>query len=314
MIDAVAAVRQLAPDLLHNEVPSVACVRTTTAKYLIFGADATRPVCVVDFGGAARLQRVDRILSALHPLIPDVVAHSICCTCWRHATHVHLQSGLPGAPWFRVADTLATRADWERLLDRAAATMARLHRATASVPYWCGAVDVGAALSAAAREFLVSTPGADARLWRHLAASAERLRGVVRPAVWQHGDFALNNLLVSPQGIAVIDFDEFGETMMPLHDAFGLALSFHLSQDRCPLSLAECIDRCVRADGQDEELSAEAIAGLFLHHLLWRINRDRAVATRARLRERLLALLSSLADESASGLDTGNRLAIGGLS
>ena len=53
---------------------------------------------------------------------------------------------------------------------------------------------------------------------------------------------SLNNLLVSETAVSVIDFDEFGGTLVPLHDAFGLALSVPLSQsDSCPLSFAECV-------------------------------------------------------------------------
>ncbi len=68
------------------------------------------------------------------------------------------------------------------------------------------------------------------------------------PAVWQHGDFSLNNLMVSPDSMAVIDFEEFGLTRMPLHDAFGLAFSFQHSQnDQCPIPLKDCLEQCIAA-------------------------------------------------------------------
>src|SRR3954462_2356117 len=55
------------------------------------------------------------------------------------------------------------------------------------------------------------------------AEALEALAGL--PCFWQHGDFCLNNVLVSPARLSIIDFEEFGGPSMPLHDEIGLALS-----------------------------------------------------------------------------------------
>ena len=80
------------------------------------------------------------------------------------------------------------------------------------------------------------------------SASVDTQRGGALRGCCQHGDFSLNNLLVSPESIAIIGFDEFGRTRDPLHDVFGLALSVRVSQgDRCRLTARECIAQCVTA-------------------------------------------------------------------
>src|SRR5436305_14860207 len=89
---------------------------------------------------------------------------------------------------------------------------------------------------------------------------------------WQHGDFSLNNLLVAPDSVAIIDFEEFGGTSVPLHDAFGLALSVALSQgSECMLARQDCIRACVNTAIADEAIELSSVPALLLHHLLWRV-------------------------------------------
>jgi hypothetical protein len=127
----------------------------------------------------------------------------------------------------------------------------------------------------------------------HVEASALKLRGCVLRTISQHGDFSVNNLMVAPEGIAVLDFEEFGLTNMPLHDAFGLALSFDWSQNgRCPLTLAECLASCLAPAHPD----ADVTTALLLHHLLWRINRCAGQPARAGVCARLVDLLGQVCD------------------
>jgi hypothetical protein len=96
--------------------------------------------------------------------------------------------------------------------------------------------------------------------------------------------------------VSVIDFDEFGGTLVPLHDAFGLALSVPLSQnENCPMALADCIAQCVEPARQDEGVSAAHLPALLMHHLLWRINQCHGLERRAALRHILLGWADDLA-------------------
>ena len=247
LVDVFPVVQDLAPGVLTRGRPSVACICTTRDKYLVFDGDATRPACVVEFGDKARLGREHAILRELHGRCPGIVPRPLAFAPWTEGVAVHVVEGLAGLPWFRLAETLPTPADWLSLLDRAVAVMQRLHAAISAVPGWAGTVDVGLALTDQVRQARGHGTLAPLLLGQ-VEVCANRLGGLPPvPAVWQHGDFSLNNLMVSPDSMTVIDFEEFGLTRMPLHDALGLALSFQLSQDgRCPIGLAECVDRCLR--------------------------------------------------------------------
>jgi hypothetical protein len=176
------------------------------------------------------------------------------------------------------------------------------------VPTWTGPVLAGAELRRQAAlcnrdARLLSEPVVDRiRLWSAALDAAGPIN-----SCWQHGDFSLNNLLISDTAVSVIDFDEFGGTLVPLHDAFGLALSVQLSQgDRCPLSFGECVARSVEPARRDEGIGAEHLPALLMHHLLWRINQCHGLERRAPLKRTLLGWVVDLANApSAMGLAAG---------
>jgi hypothetical protein len=144
------------------------------------------------------------------------------------------------------------------------------------------------------------SPSVAARIleWREAFDLCELL-----PSVRQHGDFSLNNLLFSDVSVHVIDFDEFGTTLMPLHDAFGLALSVALSQgSRCPLTLSECIELSVGPSLTSGLIRRDQLPGLLLHHLLWRINDCRGLERRQPLQQILIRWVEELAATPASFL------------
>ena len=290
MLAAVPAVRRLLPDLLHTARPSVACVYTTRPKYLVFDESSEQPACVVEFGETERLSAVEKVLAELSPRLPQTVPASLRCAHWQAGTSVHVQQGLPGTPWFRISDDLDSPSKWLALLERASVTVASLHAAVRAVPAWSGLVYPGMELrrQAMLSRFRGVTLSSQV-LTRVEEWAAEADRGGPLDSCSQHGDFSLNNLLVSRQSIAIIDFDEFGRTRMPLHDVFGLALSMRLSQgDRCPLTTRECISRCVAWTLGVHDAPVSALPALLLHHLLWRINQCDGLQRREALRRVLL--------------------------
>ena len=296
MLDVVPVVQRLVPGLLKGARPSVACVCTTRPKYLVFDGDPDRPACVVEFGDADRLLRTDRILSELSPRLPLNVPASLCCTSWPNGTYVHVQEGLRGVPWFRVADRIAGAGAWRSLLQRAVTAMLDLHAATRQVAAWTGSLHVGAELRRQADLCerhgypLASSVRERVRAW---SASIDATG--LRHSCWQHGDFSLNNLLVGPASIAIIDFEEFGGTLVPLHDAFGLALSVRLSQTGCPLSLQDCIRPNIARARMDEAVGIADLPGLLMHHLLWRLNQCHGLERRAALGRAMLEWAHDLA-------------------
>jgi hypothetical protein len=299
MLDIVPVVQRLLPGLLEGARPSVACVCTTRPKYLVFDDDATRPACVVEFGDELRLTRTDQILSTLQSGMPlGSVPVSLCCTEWQNGTYVHIQEGLAGVPWFRLTDGLETPAAWEAFLGRAVAVMDRLHAATRAVPAWTGTVNVAAELRRQATTCRRNGTGLADQVLRRVQEWSQALDLGVGPirAWWQHGDFSLNNLLVSADSMAIIDFEEFGGTLVPLHDAFGLALSITLSQEgRCSLSRARCLGMCAHRSLTDGAIEPAYLPALLMHHVLWRINRCHGLARRAALQHALLGWACELA-------------------
>ena len=304
LIDVVPIVRQLLPGLLTNPRPSVACVRTTREKYLVFDGDRVRPACVVEVGEDARLRQIDNILVKLSTRCPGAVARPLACAAWGRGYVVHIQEGLGGLPWFRLRDSLRNVAAWEALLERAAAVMHRLHDAARGVPEWVGTIDLRSALARQVSTWQASAPGLDFAVRRGLNKCLISLEGLApMAAVAQHGDFSLNNLMVAPDRLAVIDFEEFGLTRMPLHDAIGLALSFPLSEDgQCPIPLPECVERSIGGPAVVRSMDEPVLRGLLLHHLLLRINQSAGQASRARLRATLSSIAERVACDSGNGL------------
>jgi hypothetical protein len=297
MLEVVSLVEQLVPGLLRSSRPSVACVCTTRAKFLVFDGDGAHPACVVEFGEAERLMRVERILAELHLRVPEAVARPLVCERMPDGRHVLIQEGLGGVPWFRVSDRLVSAADWQRLLERAAASLVRLHAATGEVAMWSGPVSVCGELASLVGRLEAAGVHFHASVRQGIGRSTEPFRaGASTRGVWQHGDFSLNNLLVSDDRLAIIDFDEFGGTLMPLHDEFGLALSVPLSQrDRSPLSRASCIRTCVKPAIEEGCVTAEQVPALLFHHLLWRIHQSTGLPRRSALRKTLVTWTEELA-------------------
>jgi hypothetical protein len=304
MLDVVPAVHRLVPGLLTHAQPSVACVYTTRPKYLVFDGSPHQPACVVEFGDMQRLSQVQHVLGVLSPRLPGTVPASLRCAPWHAGGAVHVQQGLPGTPWFRISDSIRTAGQWTALLDRACQDLAAFHAVVRDEPAWSALVYPGMELR---RQGMLSR-------FRGVALSAAVLHrveewsddadrdGPIR-SCWQHGDFSLNNLLVSPRSLAIIDFDEFGRTRVPLHDAFGLALSVPLSQEgQCPLSIADCIKRCVDVALEHENIDRRLLPALLMHHLLWRINQCDGLTRRDALRRVLLGWTHDLATRPESFL------------
>ncbi|HMB04977.1 MAG TPA: hypothetical protein VKP69_14710, partial [Isosphaeraceae bacterium] len=58
ILEIPGVVSELVPGLLDGGEVSVAYVRTTQPKYLVFGLDPSRPACVVQFGPGDEMERV----------------------------------------------------------------------------------------------------------------------------------------------------------------------------------------------------------------------------------------------------------------
>jgi hypothetical protein len=296
MLDIEPLVREIAPGLLSRNRASVACIATTRRKYLVFdGGLPAQPRCVVEYGDAERLTRTAQILRTLSAKLPGIVPAVVSCTPCPDGRYVLVQEGLGGVPWFRVADTMTSAGSWRALLARTLDTMTPLHEAVRSEPAWLGSFNLAMELDRQA-DLAVRTNVALSPAVLHLLRDC-RPYAVPLASFCQHGDYSLNNLLVDRRSISVIDFDEFGLTMAPLHDAFGLALSFALSQDVPTLPRSEVMRECLRRAVASTPVDKSLWCGLLLHHLLLRINQCHGAHRRARLRRILLDWTDEFARE-----------------
>ena len=269
------------------------------SEYLVFDGSSDQPACVVEFGDMRRLAEVEKVLAELSPRLPGTVPASLRCAHWSSGIAVHVQQGMAGMPWFRVSDGMRTPAAWKALIDRACRGLASFHAAVRGVPAWSGLVYPGMELSRQAMLSRCRGVALSERVLRRVEEDADADSGGLIRSCWQHGDYSLNNLLVSRQSMAIIDFDEFGRTRVPMHDAFGLALSVPLSQgDDCPLSALDCITRCVEVAREvDEDAERLPLPALLMHHLLWRINQCDGLSRRDALRRVLLRWTDELATQ-----------------
>jgi hypothetical protein len=228
----------------------VVYVKTTDPTFLIFGPHQAHPMYVVKVGRYDALQRRQALLAQLSDVLPDALPKPLGVHARSEREAIAIQDGLPGIPWFRLADRFRTPSDWLALRERAIQQMHRFHAAVASRPEWVARDEAfGPPLRDVARSLSAVLaplgPGVDA-----LVNDAARTLDALGPTVgvWQHGDFVLNNLLVDDQRLGIIDLDDFGTSVAPFHDNFSLALSVnlmapttarwhHLSED-----LAACAD------------------------------------------------------------------------
>ena len=267
-------IRRLLPHGVPLKDLNVIRIETTVAVYLVFEAQNDVPRWAVRIGTADTIARQHDILRRIHSRAPGLVAEPIICEELEGEGWVRIESGLDGTPWFALKRDLRTAEEWSTVRQRARVALGSLHAVIQQYPDWRVAVDPAAemqrVLDLATRLEVASNAAC-----RAAAAAREVLTGCGRiESYWQHGDFCLNNLVFADPGAAVIDFDEFGMTAMPLHDEFSLALSFDEIIPRTyNQSLADHLSFCLQPALGKVSWQVAYVQALFVHHLFWRLCR-----------------------------------------
>lgn len=282
MLGVEEIVRSFAPGLLPAGPVSVAYIRTTRPKYLLFAGSASSPSWVVQFGALDDLIAAHRAQSRLHSQLPGMVGNSVMLEPCGPDRYLNIQQGMPGTPWFRLRARNRSARDWSQAVERAQHALDRLHHATMRYPEWVCSVRPADALRDEVGELTKRLERVPAGLVEWTARHADRLEELhgIESCV-QHGDFCFNNLLVADSGVAVIDFEEFGLTSMPLHDAIGLELSLEELAPSLGIRMRRAILQ-VALDGHGGRIRPRHLAGLHMHYFAWRINRSVGVPKRAR--------------------------------
>jgi len=287
-------VERLLPELLAGAPPSVACVRATRPVFLVFGADSSKPACVVQVGSREALERIHGVVTRLHASLPDLIPRPLASEPLVEGAHVLMLSGLPGTPWFRLMDRYRRADDWVRLRTRALDALRRLHTAMRAIPEWYCRIQPGDELRERLETCLKAGIMLDAQLQDHVGRAAAELDTLGEVlCFWQHGDFCLNNLLISDGAVGIIDFEELGCTAMPLHDQLGLALSVYEFAAEAGIRRRrprDDIEVCTHAARAEKALEPRHLSGLLWHHLLFRISQCLDRPIRARRQASLLDL------------------------
>jgi len=287
-------VGRLAPTLLENQPVSIVRIENTRPVFLVFGSDPAQPACVAQIGPREPLERLHGILSRLHGIVPDLVPASLAAVDWGTGQFLHVQAGLPGAPGFRLRERLRTDAEWAQFEARAMRALDHLHAAIAEVPEWRCRVHASAELGSQIEQLVARDPELGRDLIHPLANEVEKLASMGSvESVWQHGDFCLNNLVVADASLGIIDFEEFGETAVPLHDEISLGLSLHEFSGRADDwdQAWRRVRRCAEPTLLAKPALSSHLDGLFVHHLVWRINQASGRPTRRGIRANLVATL-----------------------
>ncbi len=284
---------RLLPDRLHGGRVSLAWLNTTRPAFLAFVENSRWPSCVAQIGRTSEMVPLHRLLSSIHYALPDLVPDALLIETCGASQSVLVQEGMPGVPWFALRRHLLGVKPWLELRARALAVLARLHNAILGLPD--GEVRLNLGIELERQYVLCETAGIFPVARR--ASMQEAIAGVVplgeMTSCSQHGDFCLNNLVVDRERVSVIDFEEAGQTAVPLHDELSLALSFHdfMIGVRGAPSLMDHIDACTAESCHREPVLAAHRRALLVHHLLWRINQCQTRPNRGPMKAKLVGLL-----------------------
>jgi hypothetical protein len=254
----------------------------------VFGADATRPLCVAQIGDGEHLSAVHDILTRLHAGMPTRVPEPILLDRLRDGRSLSVLRGVAGWPWFRLAVVYRTAAAWQAIVRASIDALAEFRSVVAAQSSWTRLVAPGDELRIELEQCLREGVTLSDRAIAHARGLAQALDALgTLSSRAQHGDFCLANLLVdAAESARIIDFDEFGETYVPLQDEIGLLLSLRQLAPAAALPVVQdpevfrrLLDRTVDPTGDG--------APWHMYYLLRRTSRCAGHPSRARV-QRLL--------------------------
>ncbi|RBW49724.1 aminoglycoside phosphotransferase family protein [Marinobacter sp. F3R11] len=251
---------------------SIACISTSRPIYLAFDQKSDYPMYVV--------RKIDGA--------PALKSHNIHTQIYKHAgilvpqplglytyagEEYDIQHGVRGLPWFQLKSRLRSEEERTQLESRIWETLKSFQAAISQT-------EINKSSNLKPHEELRNAYEGYQKAGENLNSSFQAIveKAIIElsqepgsPAVPQHGDFCLNNLIIDSDHITVIDFEDFGITSMPLYDHFTLALSLP-SSPTDPVNSADIFTTPpIIAAGQVFGISKDVVCWHFLHHLLLRL-------------------------------------------
>jgi len=237
------------------------CITTSNAVFLSFSI-ATVPDYVVHHAKSGDFE----LRQELHQVLTALVSTPIT-KIRKGEQEYFVESGLPGKPWFQLLNDKTI--SMGNIKQRALSTLNDFTYQVAKSSDWSDSIDVVAEFTRQfeqthkIRHFDKTIVYACSKLIDSLPKNS------VLQGSWQHGDYCINNLLFAEKQTYIIDFEEFGDTLMPLQDIFSLALSLHIQREIQSLALLdEDLKYCLK--NIDQKL-IKFMPMLFVYHLIFRL-------------------------------------------
>lgn len=283
--------------------PTTSMVRISTTRptFLLFETESIEPSYVAKVGPESEMKFLHDTLEKLYGRIPFLIPKPIATISCHKKIWLHVQEACHGLPWFTLQKHLSGE-NWITLRKHSIDALHTLHNAVAANPEWQTSVHPGNELRQELHE-IKSTIDLPESSEERIMQGAKRLDnlGAIR-WYWQHGDFCLNNLLVRGNQLRIIDFEEFGQTAVPLQDELTLAQSFdeimpptketEALKDHIKLCVAQTIQGCPRL--HDFE------GPLLIYNLIQRINQCTGKSRRMDNSRALLLKLNALLQSDPS--------------
>ena len=279
---------------------SIACISTSRPIYLAFDQKSDYPIYVVrkiDGGSALKSHNIH---IQLYKLAGNLVPQPIGLYTYSGEKY-DIQHGVRGLPWFQLKSKVRSGEERIRLEKRIWETLKNFQAAIfQSETNETSNLKPHEELNNAYLDYQKAGEALTQNLKKIVEkAISELSREPDSPAVPQHGDFCLNNLIIDTDDITVIDFEDFGITSMPLYDHFTLALSLPSSSDN-PANVANIFGvSAIVSAAQVLGISKDVIHWHFLHHILLRLGQWSTGEKRAAYRAWLKQVLDSFIEDQA---------------
>jgi len=272
MIYIESLVKELLPELCNGNSLSIACLCTSNPVYLVFINNEPYPGFVVRISASEEMRKTHLLSEKIYEIAGDLIPQPLSLSR-NDAQYISIQAGLKGDPWFQVAGKYSTPEQWLQFKNKTIDSLTKLHQAVASNPDWNRTCEPGNELRHCYQQCIESgtilPPGVEKQV-ELFSTQLDNLGKINSFA--QHGDFCINNLIIEPDTMHIIDFEDFGMTYMPLHDEFTLALStYQLAPKTVQASITEDIDLCITHSLEQLNIDRSYIPGFFMHHLLLRL-------------------------------------------
>ena len=269
-------------------------LNTPDPKYLLFSGDPDCPEFVVQISPSKSLLPVYENQRMLWELLPDSIPEPLQFSEIGKERAVMVQAGAPGLPWFTLRSQLREMRAWRHVIPRMINALNKFHSSVAGVSSWSSKRRPATMLADVAQKVIN-------RIQNKLPTN---INGVIDQQIklleevgdfdchYQHGDFCLNNSLVTDENVMIIDFEHFGVVSMPYHDEFRLMSSLLHFCPEISKSVCDELWQQIHTSCEYRKYFGERhVAGLFLHSLLfwisWTTDRPRR-AERHRYNLRLL--------------------------